>query len=203
MPQFIDTTGNLLDAEVDALVNTVNTVGVMGKGIALDFKHAYPQNFSAYKRACDADQVKPGMMFVFDNCKGGTAERQPTAAVVEAVPLPGFESEPETGAGTDNRRWIINFPTKRHWRNSSRIEDIAEGLDDLREWIEHLQVRSVAMPPLGCGNGGLHWTDVRPLIEERLAGLSRDVTIHLFAPFEHAGSARTPKVTTPTGTGDG
>ena len=76
MPQFIDATGNLLDADVDALVNTVNTVGVMGKGIALEFKHAYPQNFRAYKRACDADQIKPGMMFVFDNCKDQAAERE-------------------------------------------------------------------------------------------------------------------------------
>ena len=126
MPQFIDATGNLLDADVDALVNTVNTVGVMGKGIALEFKHAYPQNFRAYKRACDADQVKPGMMFVFDNCKGQAAERETPVAAVEAVRLPGFESEDETGVQIDSRRWILNFPTKRHWRKPSRIGDIAD-----------------------------------------------------------------------------
>ena len=165
MPQFIDATGNLLDADVDALVNTMNTVGVMGKGIALEFKHAYPQNFRAYKRACDAHQVRPGMMFVFDNCTGET--------------------------------------TERHWRNPSRIGDIVGGLEDLREWIERLRLRSLAMPPLGCGNGGLSWSDVRPLIEERLATLGSDVNIHLFVPAERARLSETPMATTRAATGDG
>ena len=106
--------GNLLEAEAEALVNTVNTVGVMGKGIALQFKKAFPENFKAYKKACDAAKVKPGHMFVYD--QGGIHEP----------------------------RYIINFPTKRHWRGKSRIEDIESGLEALVSEIRSREIRSVA-----------------------------------------------------------
>lgn len=143
--------GNLLASEAEALVNTVNTVGVMGKGIALQFKKAYPENFAAYSRACAEGEVQPGRMFVF-----------------------------ETGSLT-NPRWIVNFPTKRHWRAKTKLEDLDEGLADLVSVIRDRQISSIAVPPLGCGNGGLSWNVVRPMIEASLASLE-GVKVLLFAP---------------------
>jgi O-acetyl-ADP-ribose deacetylase (regulator of RNase III) len=136
-----DARGNLLLADAEALVNTVNTVGYMGKGIALQFKQAYPQNFQAYAQAVKRGDMEPGRVLVY-----------PT----------GFVTHP---------RFIINLPTKRHWRARSRIEDIESGLKALVEEIRRLGIRSIAIPPLGCGNGGLDWSDVRPRIVEALAQL--------------------------------
>jgi len=150
MTQFVAASGNLLEADVDALVNTVNTVGVMGKGIALQFKNAFPANFKAYEKACKRKEVTLGKMFVFDN---------------------GQLTKP---------RWIVNFPTKSHWRSRSHIKDVEAGLDDLRLVISGLGISSVALPPLGCGNGGLDWDVVRPLIEDKLQDI--DVEVHLYAP---------------------
>ena len=146
------TTGNILEAEADALVNTVNCVGVMGKGIALQFKQKFPENFKAYKTACDAGQVIPGQMHVF-----------------------------RTGELT-KPQYVINFPTKKHWREKSRIEDIEAGLSTLRSVIEKCGIRSIAIPPLGCGNGGLDWSEVFPKIEAALAALAASVDIVVFAP---------------------
>ena len=145
--------GNLLDAEVEAVVNTVNTIGVMGKGIALMFKERYPENYRAYAAACKAGEVHIGRMFV-------------TAASELSGP-----------------RWVVNFPTKKHWRNPSRQEWIDEGLADLVRVIREKGIRSVALPPLGCGNGGLEWTDVRASIEDALAVLP-DVDVVAFEPTE-------------------
>lgn len=142
------TTGNILEANVDALVNTVNCVGVMGRGIALQFKNAFPGNFKAYARECRAGNVKPGRMFTFD-----TGE----------LTLP---------------RYIINFPTKRHWRGKSRIEDIDAGLDALARDIRRLQIRSIAIPPLGSGLGGLQWPDVRARIDRALDLPGVDVLVY-------------------------
>ena len=139
MVEFI--TGNLLEADADAFVNTVNTKGVMGKGVALQFKRAFPANYKAYRAACAAGEVKLGRMFVFDT---GRLERP---------------------------RYIINFPTKDHWRSRSRLGDIEAGLQDLRRVLTELAIESVALPPLGCGLGGLDWTKVRPHIEAALADL--------------------------------
>lgn len=150
MTTFVEHSGNLLESEADAIVNTVNTVGVMGKGIALQFKNAFPANFKAYERACKRDEVALGTMFVFDD---------------------GRLTPPH---------WIINFPTKGHWRSRSRMSDIAAGLDDLREVVAKFDMRSIALPPLGCGNGGLDWSEVRPLIERKLEGL--DLTVELYVP---------------------
>ncbi len=146
------TQGDLLkQGDVDAIVNTVNCVGVMGKGIALQFKNKWPANFTAYAAACKAGQVRPGRMFVFDS--GGLVK-------------PNF---------------IINFPTKDHWRGSSKIEFIRGGLVDLVAQVKRLGIRSIAVPPLGCGNGGLDWADVRPLIEAAFEALP-DVEVRLFEP---------------------
>lgn len=145
------TNGNLLDADTEALVNTVNTVGVMGKGIALMFKEAFPENFRTYAAACKAGEVRTGNMFV--------TERN----------------------GLLGPRWIINFPTKRHWRNPSRIEWIEEGLTDLRQTIKSLGISSIAIPPLGAGNGGLEWSDVRSLITHYLGDMS-DVDVQVYEP---------------------
>ena len=161
--------GNLLEAPAEALVNTVNCVGVMGKGIALQFKQAFPENFKAYKQACNRDEVEPGKMFVFD--RGGLDLK------------PG---EP---------RYLINFPTKRHWKGKSKMEDIESGLTALIEEIARLNIRSVAIPPLGCGNGGLDWADVRPRIEAAFADLP-DVRVSLFEPG-NAPKAATMPVRTP------
>lgn len=135
------TTGNLLDADVDAVVNTVNTVGVMGKGIALMFKEAFPKNFEEYEAACKSKDVVLGQMFV---------------------------TEREELFGP---KWIINFPTKGHWRYPSKIKWIEDGLDDLTSVIERNGIHSIAIPPLGAGNGGLNWLDVKSLIESRLGEL--------------------------------
>jgi O-acetyl-ADP-ribose deacetylase (regulator of RNase III) len=143
--------GNLLEAQVEAMVNTVNTVGVMGKGIALMFKEAFPANFRAYEDACKRKQVKIGQMFV-----------------TETSALHG-------------PRWIINFPTKKHWRQPSKLEWIIEGLDDLRRLIEEKNIRSIALPPLGSGNGGLDWQDVRAEIQRTLADL-QGVEIIIYEP---------------------
>lgn len=129
------TKGNILRADTEAIVNTVNCVGFMGRGIAAQFKREYPANFKAYEAACRRKEVVPGRMFMFD-----------------------------TGQLT-NPRFIVNFPTKRHWRGASRIEDIESGLVALVGEVEQRGIKSIAIPPLGCGLGGLDWKDVRPLIE--------------------------------------
>ena len=142
------TTGDILATDAEALVNTVNCVGVMGRGIALQFKKAFPENFRAYARACQRGEVKLGAMFVF-----------------------------ETGT-LIHPRTIINFPTKRHWRGSSRIEAVEAGLKDLVHMVRDRGIRSMAVPPLGCGLGGLDWRIVRPRIEEALGSLnSLDVVV--------------------------
>jgi O-acetyl-ADP-ribose deacetylase (regulator of RNase III) len=146
-----DQTGNLLKAPVEALVNTVNTEGVMGKGIALQFKRAYPAMFKAYAAACKAGQVRLGEMWVW-----------------------------QTGA-LDGPRLIINFPTKGHWRNGSKFADIQTGLDELVRVIRENAVESIAVPPLGCGNGGLDWAEVKPEIERALSPLV-DLDVWLYSP---------------------
>lgn len=141
------TQGNLLEARAEALVNTVNTVGVMGKGIALMFKERFGENFRRYAAACKAGEVRTGKMFITEvNELGGP-------------------------------RWIVNFPTKQHWRGNSRMEWITEGLQDLRRFLVENEVKSIAIPPLGAGNGGLDWADVRPRIETALAGLGTEITV--------------------------
>ncbi len=143
--------GNILNEPADAIVNTVNCVGVMGRGIALQFKKAYPQNFTAYKKACDNGNVKPGEMFIF-----------PLNTLLQP-------------------KYIINFPTKRHWKGKSHIADIEKGLSALKEDIIKLGIKSIAIPPLGCGLGGLDWAKVKLKIENELKQLN-DVEIIVFEP---------------------
>lgn len=145
------TRGNILTADAEALVNTVNCVGVMGKGIALQFKKAFPENFKAYEAACRNKEVKPGRMFVFN-----------------------------TGQ-MFNPRFIINFPTKRHWRGKSRYEDIEMGLEALVQEVRERKIRSIAIPPLGSGLGGLQWEQVKPMIEKAFSTMP-EVQIKLFEP---------------------
>lgn len=157
--------GNLLKADVEALVNTVNCIGYMGKGIALQFKQAFPENFKAYERACKSREVQPGRMFVH-----------------------------ATGM-MFNPRYIINFPTKRHWRGGSHLEDIASGLKALIAEVSSRGINSIAVPPLGCGNGGLDWDVVRPMIEDAFADLP-NVKVLLFAPQGPPAAASMPVGTT-------
>lgn len=143
--------GDILQADVEALVNTVNCVGIMGRGIALQFKNDFPENFKAYEAACAREEVQPGRMFVF-----------------------------ETRTLT-NPKFIINFPTKRHWRGKSRMEDIESGLKALVQEIRERGIRSIAIPPLGSGLGGLNWADVRPRIIKALGDLN-DLQVIVFEP---------------------
>ena len=143
--------GNLLEDDAEALVNTVNCVGVMGKGIALQFKKAYPKNFVEYQKACKKDEVHPGQMFIQD------------------------------AGDLFNQKLIINFPTKRHWMGKSRLEDIELGLNTLVAEIGRLGIKSIAIPPLGCGNGGLAWSLVKPRIEEAFRDVS-DVAVRIYEP---------------------
>ncbi len=147
------TKGNLLETRAEALVNTVNTVGVMGKGIALMFKERFPENFRLYSAACKAGQVQTGKMFV-----------------TEVNEL-------------DGPRLIVNFPTKQHWRAPSQITWVIEGLQDLRRFLIEKQVKSVAIPPLGAGNGGLEWANVREQIKIALHDLP-NVEIVVFEPTQ-------------------
>ncbi|HST59127.1 MAG TPA: macro domain-containing protein [Longimicrobium sp.] len=153
--------GNLLEAPVEALVNTVNCVGYMGKGIALQFKQAFPANFKAYEAACRIGTMIPGKMLVHDH---------------------GMLIEP---------RYIINFPTKRHWRGKSAMEDIDSGLTALIDEVRERGIRSIAIPPLGCGLGGLDWNEVRPRIEAAFAALP-DVDVHLYAPAGAPAAKKMP-----------
>lgn len=136
---------NIFDSDCEAIVNTVNCVGVMGKGLALQFKQRYPQMYASYRAACTKDQVSIGEMRVW--------------------------YEP-------NGKVIINFPTKIHWRNPSQLWFITEGLHDLKRVIRTLGLTSVAIPPLGCGNGGLDWTEVKSLIHAILGNLGIRVDIY-------------------------
>jgi O-acetyl-ADP-ribose deacetylase (regulator of RNase III) len=151
MIQFVK--GNLLEAEAEALINTVNTVGVMGKGIALQFRKAFPRNYAAYTRAVKYGEVKIGKMFVFEQ---------------------GELSGPQ---------FIINFPTKEHWKSKSKLEDIKSGLFDLIEVVKKYRIQSIAIPPLGCGNGGLDWNDVRSLIQN-VALILPEVVFMVYPPQE-------------------
>lgn len=144
--------GDILNADTEVLVNTVNCVGIMGRGIALQFKKRFPDNFKAYAAACKREEVQPGKMFIFD-----------------------------TGEKLLNPRYIINFPTKRHWRGASRIEDIESGLDALAEEIRERKIRSLAIPPLGSGLGGLDWQQVRARMEAVLRDFD-DVRIVVYKP---------------------
>lgn len=158
-------TGNILKADAEALVNTVNCVGIMGRGIALQFKSNFPENFKAYKAACTREEVRPGRMFVFETRR------------------------------LTNPKFIINFPTKRHWLGKSRMEDIEAGLQALVEEIHARHIRSIAIPPLGSGLGGLNWADVRPLIDAAFRGID-DLHAIVFEPNSAPVATRSREVPT-------
>jgi O-acetyl-ADP-ribose deacetylase (regulator of RNase III) len=144
--------GDILREDVEAIVNTVNCVGIMGRGLALQFKNKFPQNFKEYQLACTNKEVQLGKMFVHQ-----------TGQLI-------------------NPKYIINFPTKGHWKQNSKIEDISNGLDDLTTIIEKYSIKSIAIPPLGSGLGGLDWKMVKKLIEEKLKNIN--CTVILFEPLE-------------------
>jgi O-acetyl-ADP-ribose deacetylase (regulator of RNase III) len=157
------TTGDILQANAEALVNTVNCVGIMGRGIALQFKNEFPENFKAYQVACAREEVRPGRMFVFE---------------MQTLTNPKF---------------IINFPTKRHWKGKSRMEDIDAGLKALVEEIHHREIRSIAIPPLGSGLGGLNWAEVRPRIEAALGDIE-NLQVTVFEPNSAPVATRSREV---------
>lgn len=147
-------TGNILESSAEALVNTVNTVGVMGKGIALQFKKAYPNNFKAYVEACKRNEIEIGKLFVIKDSNLSSGEK-----------------------------YIINFPTKKNWRRPSEYSYIKAGLDDLIRIIKEYRIKSVAIPPLGSGNGGLEWEKVKKIIEQKLHFLEAEVIV--YEPTQH------------------
>ncbi len=144
-------TGNILDSNAEALVNTVNTVGVMGKGIALQFRKAYPNNYKIYKKSCGNNELEIGKLLVTKDSNISSGEKI-----------------------------IINFPTKKHWRSPSEYLYIEQGLDSLIQIIKEYNISSIAIPPLGSGNGGLDWRKVKTLIEQKLSEVN--ITIYLYEP---------------------
>lgn len=146
------TTGDLFEAQTEAIVNTVNTVGVMGKGIALQFKKRFPENYKQYRKACEWNEVKPGKLLVTQ---------------------------------TDNLffRYIVNFPTKTDWRKPSRYEYIEQGLEELTRFIKENDISSIALPPLGAGQGKLDWEKVRSIIDRYFSSLE-NVEVVVFEPQE-------------------
>jgi O-acetyl-ADP-ribose deacetylase (regulator of RNase III) len=142
-------TGNILDSTAQALVNTVNTIGVMGKGIALQFKNQFPNNYKTYKEACDKKELKIGDLLVTE----------------EESLLSG-------------KKFIINFPTKTHWRFPSEYDYIEKGLAAMVDVIQEKKIESIAIPPLGSGNGGLDWSKVRAMIENKLQGLNCNIFLY-------------------------
>lgn len=145
--------GDLFASQAQTLTNAVNTVGVMGKGIALECKRRYPDMFADYVRRCDQGEVQLGVPYLY---------RRPTTP------------------------WILNFPTKGQWRSPSRLDDVASGLDHLAENAEAWGIESIAVPALGCGAGGLDWSDVGPMLSDRLSRL--DIPVELHAPTEAAAA---------------
>ena len=142
--------GDMFFEYVEAYVNPVNCAGVMGKGLALQFKYNCPNNFKAYRKAYKNGEIQPGKMFVYD--------------IRNKLPPMLDSSYPW---------YIINFPTKRHWKDNSRIDDIEKGLDDLVNTIREVGINSIAIPMLGCGEGGLNWDDVKPMIEKAVEPLDK------------------------------
>lgn len=148
MGNFKALIGDMFNSDAQTLVNTVNCVGVMGKGVAFEFKKRFPDMFEDYTRRCERKAVKLGEPYIYED-KSGIK--------------------------------ILNFPTKDHWRSASRLSDIESGLTYLAEHYEKWGLKSIAMPPLGCGNGGLEWSEVGPLIYQKLHRLPIDIEV--FAPY--------------------
>lgn len=147
-------TGNLLKAPVEAIVNPVNCVGVMGKGLALQVKQAFPKVFPPYSQACRKKRLRPGVILT-------------------------------TPTGMSRPKYVIHFPTKVHWRDPSRIEYIERGLSALVSEIDRLHLSTLAVPPLGCGLGGLAWKDVQPLLKRAFVDLDgTDVLVYQPIPLE-------------------
>lgn len=141
--------GNIFDSDAEALVNPVNCVGVMGRGLALEFKRKFPDNFAFYHEQCRLGEVVIGRMAVFDH--------------------------------GEKPKYIINFPTKEHWGNNSKLSYIEKGLDGLCLTVNEFYIRSIALPMLGCGLGGLNWDEVRPVMENHLSALDKvDVCVYFF-----------------------
>ena len=140
--------GDMFESKAQTLINTVNCVGIMGKGVALEFKKRFPNMFEDYVKRCDAKQVRLGRPYLFKRM---------------------FPP------------WILNFPTKDHWRSVSRLQDIVEGLSYLRQRYKEWGITSLAVPPLGCGEGQLEWQVVGQTLYRYLTQL--DITVELYAPY--------------------
>lgn len=152
--------GDLFQTDAEGIVNTVNCVGVMGKGVALEFKNRWPENFKAYKKLCDSEQLRPGHVFIYD-------------------------TNDLFSDSAKSQRYLINFPTKNHWRSKSKFSYIEQGLDDLIVQLEKSNIKSVALPPLGCGNGGLDWNQVKDLLIQKLSKI-QNINFYIYGPKETA-----------------
>ena len=150
---------SLFDSPAKVLVNTVNTVGVMGKGIAKEFKSIYPEMFTEYQQLCESGRLNVGDLWVYKT----------------------------------PHKWVLNFPTKKHWRSPSKPDYLEAGLKKFSQVYQEARITSISFPQLGCGNGELDWkTESKPLMEKYLKGLPIEIFIHLYAP--HTGLKPAPKV---------
>jgi O-acetyl-ADP-ribose deacetylase (regulator of RNase III) len=144
-------TGDILNSDVDCLVNTVNCEGYMGKGIAYQFKLAFPENNKDYVKACKSGALKIGSIHFFK----------------------------------ENYKWIVNFPTKNKWKEKSKIEYIHTGLRELIKLLNEIEIYSIAIPPLGCGNGGLHWAEIKPIIIDYMKPFAEKNEVIIYEPTGH------------------
>lgn len=142
--------GDILSSSCEGIINTVNTQGIMGKGLALLYRQKYPEMFKVYRKACLNKEVKTGFMHVWKV--------------------------------SNQDKWIINFPTKQHWRNPSQLEWIIEGLQDLVKVVKENKIKSLGIPPLGCGLGGLHWYQVKKEIVQVCEQYLSDIKIEIYEP---------------------
>jgi len=161
---IITTKGNILKSNAQAIVNPVNTVGVMGKGLALQIREKFPNVYNIYRNACKLGKVQIGKMFVVST---------------------GLDSYPE---------YIINFPTKKHWKEKSKLWYIQQGLDDLIEVIQQRNIHSIALPAIGCGLGGLDWNVVYEIIDMKLSGLPDSIAIFVYEPYSGREGKKRPSI---------
>lgn len=142
-------TGDIFNSSAQVITNTVNCVGVMGKGLALVYKRKFPEMFSDYKAKCEKGEVKPGQPYLWE----------------------------------DDRVQVLNFPTKRHWKQNSILSDVEEGLKYLAQNYALMGISSLALPPLGCGLGALRWPDVKNLINKYLGDIE-DLDVYVYEAIE-------------------
>lgn len=173
------TQGDLTKCTAEAIVNTVNCVGIMGRGLALDFKKAFPENFAFYEEACHRGELRPGGVLLFDR---------------DHLAQPSLFGRPDPSP-----RYILNVATKQHWRFHSRPSDVVKGARNLAEICRNRGIKTIAVPPMGCGLGGLDWKVMRPLVIQELSSVP-GLEVLLYDPPGFQLDAEPPKTGNPAAT---